>query len=230
MDEHGRESVGSPEHGEKERTRESEIQRNIDMLRDLSERGEGVDEADVRARIEALPEIEGFDWYHYVPGRMNFDKALDNTKARAAVQFFEMDTTRQSRESYAFASRYQQEPDADSLGENNKSSREWLEGEGLFMEPAEVLIADAAWFKETGTHLNSKHDMLCPSVTAKGVMSGGSIVGMPGSGPARMWYDEEHKVIGVDVVPIGGHSPNIGIRRVVTAETRIETDEETTRT
>lgn len=58
-----------------ERTKESEIKANIELWKGL---GVEVDPEDVRAKIEELPEIGGFDWYLYIPEAEKIPKGEDH--------------------------------------------------------------------------------------------------------------------------------------------------------
>ena len=69
-----RPEAGEPTEGGEQRTRESEIKANVEFWKEL---GVDVDEADIRAKIEELPEVEGFDFYIYIPEWVITDQVFE---------------------------------------------------------------------------------------------------------------------------------------------------------
>lgn len=63
-------------HEEFERIRESEIKRNVDFWHS---RGVEVDDTDVRHEIEILPEVQGFDWFIYMPGKNTIESISEGS-------------------------------------------------------------------------------------------------------------------------------------------------------
>ena len=157
-----REKLGMPERAEPEpeRTKKSEIKANVEFWQEL---GVEVDEADVRAKIEALSEKEGFNFYLYLPQGVKASQLIAEMKERFPAWVWrsvgdpdKIKMPRTTKESYAMAARYQQEPDEDSLEENAKSAEDWEKTEDTFMTPAERIVAEMRWHKEKGSHLDEK--------------------------------------------------------------------------
>ena len=104
-----------------ERTRESEIQANVELWRDL---GIEVDESDVRAKIEELPEVEGFNWYFYMPKGIKTSEIWTILKEEYnAVELYKVSTVdidattlprSNDQDSYAIACRYSRDSDPDT--------------------------------------------------------------------------------------------------------------------
>lgn len=165
----------TPETGEPieggERTRESETKANVELWKDL---GVEVDEADVRAKIEELPEVEGFDFYIYMPDTHSIQKILWE-KCREKIQGsntdftldqIRIDGTRERSGAYAIATRYRQElPEGDldhyrddRHRNNYRVADEWLdvvdETGDEFMELSEYLILSLRWHRDHGSTLD----------------------------------------------------------------------------
>jgi len=64
-----------------ERTRESEIQANIEFWKEL---GIEVDEADVRKEVELIPDVKGFEYVIFIPKGLNYKQLLGLTAYEAA--------------------------------------------------------------------------------------------------------------------------------------------------
>ncbi len=140
------------------RTKEAEISANCDFWKEM---GVEVDEEDVRTKIEAMPEVEGFDWYLYIPDGNYGGFGLERPFRDASQPFKNVvsypgrggigDITwpRQKEKNYVVAARYQQEPDKDTLSKKDKhgywsghTPEFYEEKEGLeFMNPVERAVA-----------------------------------------------------------------------------------------
>jgi len=160
----------APEREKSERTRETEIQANIEFWESL---GIEIDEADVRAQIEALPEKEGFEWLHYIPEGVKNSQLIKLMKDRFPVWVWDgvgdpdkIKMPRDTKTSYAIAARFTQEPDEDSLGEDAKSPLDWEKSGNQFMTPSERMVAELRWQKEQGSHLDEKYYTWCPGSRA----------------------------------------------------------------
>jgi|GEM_PF-3961134 len=205
-----REKLGmpEPEREKPERTRETEIQANVELWQSL---GIEVDEADVRAQIEALPKREGFDWFHYIPEGIKNSQLIKLMEDRFPVWVWEgvgdpdkIKMPRTTKESYAVACRLQQEPDKDSLGENAKSALDWEKTEDQFMSPLERMVAELRWQKEQGSHLDEKYWTWCPGSRAAGDRV-----------PYLSFVDDE-VCLSADHPEV--RDPFLGVRRVVSKE------------
>ncbi|MDD3774070.1 MAG: hypothetical protein PHW50_02225 [Patescibacteria group bacterium] len=177
---------------EPKRTRESEIKANIEFWKDL---GVEVDPEDVKEKIEELTEVEGKDWYIYVPHKMDLPNLLIKMtdmfpsyspkdyeglitystdvygKPKPIYVFPSLFSPRNaSKNSYAIAATYQQEPDENSIGA--KDPFEWEKSEEDYMTLLERTIAEMRWFQENKTHLDNKFRTICPGVH-KVISSGG---------------------------------------------------------
>lgn len=147
-----------------ERTRESEIKANIEFWKGL---GIEIDEADVQKEIEALPEVEGFDGYLYMPQNVNLYELLDGLRKEIDVvghgsykRYFPENTT--TKGSYALALRLDQEPDSDTLGENAKNVEGWEQTDYQFVSPIEYVVAQRRYISENGTPLDQRSATLIP--------------------------------------------------------------------
>lgn len=159
----------------KERTRESEIQANIEFWKN---NGFEVDEADIREKIEALPDVEGMTFVHYLPtGLKPSDLAKHNWRRPnlrgsmaikwqghrvGAEKLDEMTMPRNTDQAYAFAMRSRGYPDnfshVDINGElhsDNKTAVEWEKTGEKFTTPLEEMVAEARWYMES--HKNQDH-------------------------------------------------------------------------
>lgn len=202
-----------------ERTKESEIQANIEFWQDL---GVEVDPEDVREKIEALPEVEAFDYYVFMPPTSGSlrevsertislisDGSFTINRNNHGGQRTEMgEGFRRTQESYAFAIRYQQEPDKDTLGENAKSAEDWEETGDAYLMPGERLIAGAQWYQREGTHLDEDFSTLCPGTRAEG-----------GSVP-YLFHDKADGLDRLLTVSPSKRYERLGVRRVVTKDTK----------
>ncbi len=160
-----------PKEATSERTKDSEIKANVKFWKDL---GIEVDEADVKAKIESIPEKEGFNWYFYFPemdsdsmnkilGKILVSSDLNLVIDVDRVNYLSQISHKRSskKESYAIVAHYQQEPDVDSLGEKKRDYR-FKYPQGEFMTFAELIVAEGRWHSEDASHLNEKNATLCP--------------------------------------------------------------------
>ncbi len=172
------EDLEGPERGmTPERTKESEIKANVEFWQEL---GIEVDEKDVREKVEALPEVEGFDWYIYMPKGVGMSQLLELYQQKSALKvnidkgylndyFYNepkwderITLPRSSKEeSYVIAAKHQLDPDHDSLAfpvespkESYKTLEDWDKTGDEFMSPPEMIVADLQYLKENGYHLN----------------------------------------------------------------------------
>ena len=217
----------TPESGELteggERTRESEIKANVEFWKGL---GVEVDEADVRAKIEELPEVEGFDWYIYVPKDAEISDLERKSESMIRVSkndddLGNFDQIKQPRSdleaSYAVAARYQQEPDEDTLGDGVEPATEWEKKDDSFMSPTEYMVAMMRWQRQEGTHLDEANQTIFPgSRTQKGKV-------------LVMGYVPDHENVGIYSCHPGYCSAQeehtgrfiMGVRRVITKDTKV---------
>ncbi|MDD3481062.1 MAG: hypothetical protein PHW75_02475 [Patescibacteria group bacterium] len=197
----------TPERESQERTRETEITANVEFWKSL---GIEVDPADVKQKIEALPEKEGFDFYLYLPRGIKTSKIISKIRERYPLWQYEPDEKIDSitsvrdatKMAYAVASRYQQECDADTLC---KSATELEATGGTFMQLPEWLVAELRWHAENGTHLDEE------GVT---VAAGSRIA--DGYVPNAYWHRDIGKVSVGSLHPEGRGSV-YGARRVVSS-------------
>ncbi len=176
-------NVQDVETTEKVRTKESEIQANIDFWKINGKKyfGIEIDEQEIRNAIESLPEKEGFDWLIAIPKGLKlsdvsmnkwshdytiYDPINDaNPEKRQAhrdlIDAIQM--PRNAQETYAIAARYSAEPDDgsyehDYMGKNHKSSLEWEQTGKAFMSPMEWIIADMRFNVNTDMRFDLKTD------------------------------------------------------------------------
>lgn len=216
----GDEGFVEPETGveKKERTRESEIQANIDLLR---EKGFEFDEADVRAEIEKVPEVEGFDWYTYIPEGISIYLAFQELNKDTDITFsyglqdeldnFEM--PRASEKAYAVAMRYSQEPDEDTLGPNANTPFKLAETNKQFATPLEVIFAEMRWIKDNGSRLDEKNATIFPGTFIKKDYNQIMSLLMKSRGKRVIFEGWGYKDF---------KQPEFGARQVITAETKTE--------
>ena len=226
----GKDTEG-PERGETtERSKESEIKANLEFWRDL---GIEIDEADVREKVESLPEVEGFNWYFYMPKGITASQLISEMRKifRFPVQMstdtpdpsldigdpdkFEMPRNA-SEKSYVVAARYQQEPDKESLGEENaKSSKDWESTkETFFMTALERIVAEMRWYKETGSHLDLIGVTLTPGCRA----ANGEVPSFTFHQDRIYPEDDFLKNVYITSYGSGLRNPNLGVRRIVYKE------------
>lgn len=222
---------------------ESEVQRNVGFWHKL---GFEVNEKDVKEKIEALPRVEGMDWLIYVPEDLKTRATIRKANLEGAIKqipgekklwsmmtFWIKDkngkhdfTPRSNAESsYAIATRHQQEPDEDSLGDKARTAIEWQKSDSEFMQPNELIIANMMWQLEHGgdNYLDTSHITMCP-----GSMVNNGIYGLTSEDEGTEWvkYDglrsyPRTKVHTIDINPYIVN-PNIGVRKIVTAKTSAE--------
>lgn len=120
-----------------ERTKESEIKANVEFWQGL---GIEVDEEDVRREIEAIPEVERFDWYIYMPEGIssqniyelspnfafNMGGGWTNRTAISPEHHSGMDnmkfgTRSRNEKAYAIACQHKQEVSTSNWGSNMQS-------------------------------------------------------------------------------------------------------------
>jgi hypothetical protein len=157
-----------------ERTWETEAQANFKFLKEL---GYEVDEKEVRTKIKekydsmTKEEKKEFIWFFYVPNGVKLSEISKKMKGRyllsSTFSSEEMDQFKMQEsleEAYVVATRYQQEPDEDSLGEKAQSAEKWEQTGKRYMNPLIGMLADMRWYQENGSHLNEKNDTMSPSV------------------------------------------------------------------
>ena len=214
------------EEEEKERTRETEIKRNVEKWKvrakilELDIDGATI-EAEVRAAIEAVPEEKAKELGPEVAYDVMFKGVKPSQILRLAKEhsrFYEWDgmdeyfdtqkLPRSNQEkSYAIAYAFQQEPDEDSLGERAKSAEGWKKKGGEFMALPERVLAGASWKEEKGSDLDEKNITLCAGSRAhSGDVSGVS-------------FSSGDREVHVDGCNPGARVPILGVRRVVSSET-----------
>lgn len=215
------EPIENPEEAKpKERTKESEIKANVEFWQGL---GVEVDEEDVRCEIEAIPEVEGFDWYHYIPKDVKnseiwdkmaelFDVYKPEYLDQGAINAIQMPRT--TEKAYAVASRYSQEPDKESTGDINSDRNiyDWEQTDIEFMSPLERMVAEIRYFQENNSHLDQKNDTTCP---------GSHIPILSDQTPIFYKGDDGSTCLG-KYPPRGKNYPDHGVRRVITKDTKIE--------
>lgn len=160
--------AGEPTEGG-ERTRESEIKANVEFWQDL---GVEVDEADVRAKIEELPEVEGFDFCIYVPQGIKFSELwqiyVKNADAEPdTIGLMDNIVMPRSNDQSSIAVAmqgkqmtddfYWDQAERERTGDFTplKWEKEGKEKDHFYITPVEFVIADMRWYKETGFHLGA---------------------------------------------------------------------------
>jgi hypothetical protein len=190
-------------------TKESEIKATVEFWHSL---GVEVDEADVREKIEALPEVEGYDRFVYVPKGIKISEVWEKMSERYPNYSYiegidEITSPRDNQESaYAIATKFQEKPDEDSLGDKAKSPEEWEKTDDTFMSPMEYMIAEMRYHAETGQHLDGSTATWCPGSRTAG-----------GNVPFLRFDSDDGKVVLNGSDP-GDRDPRGGVRRVVTSE------------
>jgi len=159
------EQITGIEQEKPQRTRESEIHSNVEFWQNL---GVEVDESEIRATIEALPEKEGFDWYLAIPKGTKMSEvwqkmaeSYPNRKPKDII-LDDIQMPRSAEETYALATHYSQGPDNDSVRENAKPAEDWEASGKTYMSPLERAVADMRWYAENGTHLDDHYRTMCP--------------------------------------------------------------------
>jgi hypothetical protein len=198
----------SPEQTKPERTRETEITTNVEFWKSL---GIEVDEADVREKIEALSEREGYDFYLYLPKGIKTSEIIGKIKERYPLRQYksdeeidEIESTREAAETaYAIAAKYEQECDPDTLG---KSAEELKATGDTFMQLPERLVAELRWHAENGTHLDEE----TATIAAGSRHADGDV--------PYLYWDRVLGEVGVDDIPPEGRFSIYGARRVVAPE------------
>jgi hypothetical protein len=203
------------EKGEVPRTKELEIKANLEFWNSLGIKGVEIAEADIREKIDALPEKEGYDFYLYLPKKVTISQLINKMRERYPVYAWGEDTLdqiempRTTKESYVVAIRHQQEPDGDSLGDKAKNAKNWERDEkkDSFITPLEYLVAELRYHQEEGQHLDEKNWTLCPgSRTADGEVP--FLYFSPDSG-GGVYLASSHP---------DNRYPVLGVRRVVSKE------------
>lgn len=214
-----------------ERTKESEIKANVEFWQEL---GFEVDEEDVRSEIEAIPEVKGFDWYIFSPKDVKLSEVWNKFKEKhqdyskitrqlTEESVEEINEPRFLDKNYAVAARYQQEPDWDSIDGNGKPAPEWKRSRETFMNPLERMIYGMRWYSENGTHLDQEHATLFPQEEYYDGFTHHNNVRAIGEkrnfgiSSALLSYVK-------NTDPTGRPRPELGVRRVITSETKIETE------
>jgi hypothetical protein len=176
----------SMEPTEPKRTRESEIKANVEFWEDI---GHPISEESIKKAIEEVPEVEGYDWYIVIPKgiqlpdiyeliqKNNFIKQtpmvepgwrnmMMNNTNWLSFNKLRLDSSfripESSNETYAVAAKFQQEPDADSLGENARSAKDWEKTNDHFMNPIVRLVAGQRYYQETGKYLDQANNTMSP--------------------------------------------------------------------
>jgi hypothetical protein len=109
--------------------------------------------------------------------------------------------------------RFSKEPDEDTLGEGARSSLEWEKTNQTFASPKEVRTAAIAYLNKTGGRLNERNITMCP-----GFRLGNDKVPGWRFDPFLDSYDSSE-------IPPDSSRSDIGVRRVITTETKTETKE-----
>lgn len=145
------------------RTKESEIQANIQFW---ARRGIELSESEARSAIEALQEVEEFDYFLVMPKGITVSQLWEMMGKEMKVDTsFENEIKfrfipRESTHTYAVATRDRQEadyycPQFDSFCHHN-SSLDWEKTAVQFMTLPEYMIMAMRYFEETGNHLDEK--------------------------------------------------------------------------
>lgn len=211
---------------ERKRTRESEITANVEFWRDL---GIKVDEADVRREIEKIPEVEGFDWYIYMPEGVKATDLLSKIQKPGIPDYIDPEEIGSVRKSYAIATRYQQEPDQETLGDyydRNKTpiyyQNQTKKNGQYYMSIGERLAAELRWRGNGRSHLDEKNFTVCPnSVYGTGILCVGFRREKWASAPHRETVWSHHPTVCIDAITFWDTGPNFGVRRVITQNSRI---------
>ena len=208
-------SKGNPEQEKSAEAMKEIVEKEVAFWKKL---GVEVKEADVKAKIEALPEVEGFDHFVYVPQGIKMSEVFNKMEENGqpvyspfspekmdAFKKVKPDMRDNQKDSYAIATRFQPEPDADTLGDKAKSAEEWEETGETFMQPMEYLITAMRYQTETDRHLDENTYTICPGSRA----SDGDV---PGLG----FFADFGRVRLYDGYPDDRDS-RYGVRRVVTS-------------
>lgn len=201
----------------KERTRELEIKANFEILR---REGFAVFEEDIRDEIMKLPEVKDFDFYLYIPKDTVVSEVVSKTfvdfDGNSTLKSSELDLIempRRPEKAYAIAARYNQGPDENSLGENAKSAEEYEKTDNKYMTPLERIFAEMRWMKENHTHMDERGATMFPGCRTKHKEV-----------PFICVENMNEKVSMNGYYPSESH-PDFGVRQVITAETKTETEE-----
>ena len=227
-----------------ERTRKSEIQANIDFWKDLAIEGIEINEDEIRAAIEALPEVEGFDWLIAIPKGVKTSELwkktngigystsserneFDNHTFFAGDELDSLESPRQSQETFAVAARYSQEPDEDGLdgldksvhyGPKAKTAQNWRRNGKTYMTLLEATVAELRWHAQNGTHLSEEKDTVCvDSVHATWLGFNSTHYKVP-----TLSYSKGEKAISLGSSDIDIISSRSGVREVVTKDTEVD--------
>ena len=174
--------------------------------------GVEVDEADIKEKIKAMPELVDFDHYVYVPQGIKMSEVFEKMKKvgqeasshYSTVQMDEFITPRDNqKDSYAIAARFQPEPDADSLGDNAKSAEEWEKTDNTFMSPIEYFIIAMRYQTETNRYLDENTYTHCPGSRA------------PNGDVPNLYFHAFDGEVRIDGDASSSRRPCSGIRRVV---------------
>jgi hypothetical protein len=221
---------GEPTEGGEQRTHESEIKANVEFWKDL---GVEVDEADVRAKIEELPEVEGFDFYLYIPQGIKTSEIWQKMSGIFSVAKEEdvgdLDQMQEPRsnegESYVVACHSRREPDSDSIPEeekwvagksvidhNSKTPEEWGEAGDSFLSPTEYFVACMRWQIESGKTLDQRYGTMFPGSK---IQSNEVPIAHGNSAPdGALW-------LAYSIYPHTKLAAAYGIRRVITKDTKV---------
>jgi len=187
-----------------------------------------VDEAQVRAAIEAIPEKEGFDWYLFLPEKIKNSDIWKKMEERFTVGNYLGDPDkirmpRTTKESYAVATHYSQEPDEDSVDDKSRSFKDWEQSGETFMTPLERMVAELRWFQENGTHLDEKYMTVFNGSRLKSPEAPLFSFGQSDYWdriPLMRFYSRTNEVTLNGGPPQGGHR-EAGVRRVITKESKV---------
>jgi len=224
-----------------QRTKEMEIKANVDFWKGL---GIEVNEEDVRREIEAVPEVEGFNWYLYIPKSIKptemieqirkttpvwctFEEALkydgayyDDPENDLNIDNF--NSTRNSQDTeYAISARYKQYPDEDSVGEGARCADEWAQTGEDYMTMLEWFVAEMRWHQENDSHLDQRVKGSSKTITPNDLCKGEK--GEPYFVPRLDFDTDKDRVyISKDQHGPNGTRDSNGIRRVITKTTEPE--------
>ncbi len=215
---------------EKVRTRESEIQTNIDFWKNLALEGIEVNENEIRAAIEVLPEVEGFDWYIAIPEGVKTSEVWQKVITRypndpSLNELNGLKLPRETKETFAVAARYSKKPDAVREEGLVKSAKDWERSmsvyespnweiaEHTYMSPLERVVAELRWNAENGTHLDEGDEItFCPGSRT----TDGRVLGMH--------FNTLYNNCTFNSYDPSTKKWNLRVRQVVTKDTKVESN------
>jgi hypothetical protein len=200
------------------RTFDSEVKANVEFWKGTKWE---LSESEVRSKMEEIrekAEEKGMDWYFVMPKGIKVPEIFQMMKERyhylndSNINLHTISMPEISDETYAVATKFQQEPDKDSLGELAKSPSDWEKIPDQFMNIPTQLVADMRYFQETSRHLNEENTTISP----RSREWSGSVPGVGTDLRSRLgdrrvvvsWYDTKVQL------------PDKGVRRVVNKESQ----------